>query len=522
MFLKHPTETEIIQIITEMKDTKATGIDEIQTEHIKQSKENTAIMVCKLITNMIEKEIWPDQLKIQVLRPIYKKGCKSDKDNYRPISLLSIIDKIIEKFFANKIREFLEKYNMLSKIQYGYTKKKGTTDLLVQINDIITKALNEGKYVGLVLIDLQKAFDTFDQEILLQKCIKMGLRGKIHNLLKSYLSNRKATVKIGNGYSDLNDIRNGVPQGSVLGPLLFLIYANDMEECICNTQMFLFADDTIVISINYNYEEMIENLQTDFDMINGWLMKNELYISEDKTININITVPKMTKHAEQICIINHSEICTFMRYGIDKHLCKQTCKNIESKSFAKYLGIDIDLHWNFKQYNINLLKKLRQILPKLYKIRNILNKKNKMIVYEAWIASYLRYGIEVYGFQAEYLINRLQKLQNKIIKVLFGNGNKTTEEIFKENKILKIIQLRDFIVITKNYFINTHKNIDVNKQERLRKNALRFEIPKWNNTYGKRNKGYYIPTIFNKLPKNALTLTSLGELKKILTELLIK
>ena len=230
MYIEEANECEIENIIRELKNTTATGKDNIQTEHMKKTGQTIAKAICKLINRIIETEIWPDNLKIQIIRPVYKKSNKREIGNYRPIALLSIIDKIIEKFFANKINKFFEKFKILSDIQYGYSKGKSTTQLLINLNEIVTKSLNEGKYVGIVLVDLQKAFDTFDKKILLQKCRKIGLRGKIYNIIESYLDNRKTQVRICGEESEYNEINYGVPQGSVLGPLLYLIYTNDISD----------------------------------------------------------------------------------------------------------------------------------------------------------------------------------------------------------------------------------------------------------------------------------------------------
>lgn len=280
----------------------------------------------------------------------------------------------------------------------------------------------------------------------------------------------------------------------------------------------MFADDTIIISINYYYEEMMKNLQKDFDMVSGWLIDNELYISEEKTVQLNITVPKM-KMKQDIKIISHSEKCSSMIGG---EKCKITCKKIECKTCTKYLGIEIDDHWNFKEHISKLTSKLRQIIPKLYNVKYILNSKNKKILYDAWVESLLRYGIEVFGFASEYMINRLQRIQNKIVKVLFGNDNAKTNDLFINNNILKVIDIRNLVIIIKNYYINTHKNYDKSKGERLRKNTMRYDVPLWNNTYGLRNKTYYIPHIFNKLDDSLLNQQGKGPLKTLLKRDLIK
>ena len=308
MYIGEVREVEIHNIIRELNNNKSTGYDKIQTEHIKQTNENITKAIIILISAMIEKETWPEMLKKQIIRPIFKKGDSKDLNNYRPIVLLSNIDKVIEKFFANRIKNFLEGNNLLTKNQYGYTKHKSTTDLLIEVNELITTGLNEGKYIGIILVDLQKAFDTFDQKIVLKKCYNMGLRGKIYNIIKDYLRNRQTMVRIEDEFSECKITTNGVPQGSVLGPLLYLIYTNDIDEILEKTYIFMFADDTILISININYEEMMKHLQHDFNILVNYYIENELFISKEKTIQMDITVPKMKKFKE-IWIVKHHGDC---------------------------------------------------------------------------------------------------------------------------------------------------------------------------------------------------------------------
>jgi len=269
---------------------------------------------------------------------------------------------------------------------------------------------------------------------------------------------------------------------------------------------------------------MIENLQKDFNKLNDWYTMNELYISSEKTLHIDIAVPKMNIK-EELHIVKHYGDCKNLNVKQSIKECNTKCKLLEKKKSALYLGVKIDQHWNFKTHILTIINKLRQILPKIYKIRNILSEKNKLIIYDAWIGSILRYGIEIYGFATDYLIQRLQKTQNKVLKVMFNNGTKlTTKEIYNKYEILNITQLRDFIVIINNYQsidlkIGRNRNMNI---DNIRSNKPLYTLPRWNNKYGKRNKQYYLPDIFNKLPRNMLNIEKRKELKKKLKDILLK
>lgn len=514
MFVSEASVNEIIDIIKEMKMTHSSGFDGFQLKHIKESVNNSSVFISTLINKIVESEVWPEKLKIQVIRPIFKKGVKTDLDNYRPISLLSVIDKVIEKYFNNKIRNFLEKHNVITKKQFGFQKKHSTTDVLKIVNDVVSSALDQGKFVGTILIDLQKAFDTVDHDILLKKCERIGLRGKIHNILKNYLSHRKACTRINNSCSNFCDVSCGVPQGSILGPLLFIIYVNDIVDIVENAHIFLFADDIVIMAINQDYDCMVKNLQQDFNSINDWFIENEVFISETKTVNLTIKTPHM-KQMDQKSVYMHTERCSGN--------CSSTCIAVNKSKKAKYLGLIIEEDWSLKNHIDELLLKLRQILPKLYHLRNVLSTHNKKMLYSAWIESHLRYAIEIFGFVSHYLIDRLQSTQNKIIKVFFNNyEHLKTNERYKVLKILKFTQLRDLIVIKNNFFEQRFLHKDFNKINYLRTHSVRYHIPKWNNEHGKRHRRYYVPDIFNTLSEDLLKINSFSSLKRELIKYYFK
>lgn len=197
--------------------------------------------------------------------------------------------------------------------------------------------------------------------------------------------------------------------------------------------------------------------------------------------------------------------------------CNSMCLELKDVNEAKYLGFNIDKHWKHDIHIQRLITKLKQILPKLYKLRNLLNKENKLIIYNAWIASHLRYGIEVYGFATCDLIQKLQRIQNKAVKILFGYGhNLSTKEIFKKEKILNVIQLRDYTVMLKRFFVEkiSYESLKLKRPNRHSKTMLPTAMCR--NSYGTKCQDFYSPYIFNQLSESFVTIQSFSELKRSL------
>lgn len=508
-----PTEYEIRDIFSNVVIKKSTGHDGFCMEHFVHSKENSSKLMVKLISNIIETEIWPDSLKKQIIRPIFKKGNRTEIKNYRPVALLPVLNKIVEKFFAIRIEKFLKQFGLLNVNQFGYQKGKGTADALNHINNHITRALNEGKYAAAIMIDLQKAFDTLDKDILKEKLSLYGIRGKMLNIITSYLTNRLCSVKIDNKLSEWTNIEYGVPQGSILGPLLFLIYLNDLKEINWNTYITLYADDIFMLSIHNDKEIMISNLQKDFSFINNYFTHNELYISDEKTCVMPISTSHM--NLEKIVISLHDPDC-----NKNSNMENCNCKKLNQVTHAKYLGLEIDKNWKFYEHIENLITKVRRLIPILYKIKDKLNNCNKRLLYETCILSNVRYACMVYASTSFGIINRLQKILNKAAKVLFGDYTdmKSTKDIFNENKLMTLHNLFNYTIITNNYFSSEWK-IPVNRSVRNNNNWL--ILPSVRNSYGKRGMNYIVPNLFNKIPAKIRKLNNLYKMKKEIKEWLL-
>ena len=228
----------------------------------------------------------PHELKIANVIPIFKKGDVLIPCNYRPISLLSVFHKLLEKIIYKKIISFLEKYKILYNYKFGFRSNHSTTLALIEVLDEIYKNLDQQNYVIGTFFDLSKAFDTVNHEILLQKLSYYGIRGIALSWIKSYLDNRQQYVSIDKTNSATKVVNYGVPQGSVLGPLLFLLYVNDISNCIPNCNLRLFADDTNMFTYGRNLNTLVEETNICLDKLNTWFLANKLTLNVDKTCYI--------------------------------------------------------------------------------------------------------------------------------------------------------------------------------------------------------------------------------------------
>ena len=281
MFLSRVTEEETTKILGALKTHKSTGFDDISNDLLKLTSKIIAPALTKIINLSFEKGIVPPDLEIAKVNPLLKGKQKDNVDNYRPISILPALSKIFERAMFNRLYGYLNKYNMLYSKQYGFRQKRGTVDALLDIIETIRQDVDAKKFACVLQIDLRKAFDTVDHKILLGKLDAYGIRGPAHQWLKSYLADRIQYVEIGAHKSTPRNIQYGVPQGSILGPLLFLIYINDLPQCLSSGEAYMFADDTnVYFSANRKLNEEIER---DYDALNDWLRYNRLSLNETKT-----------------------------------------------------------------------------------------------------------------------------------------------------------------------------------------------------------------------------------------------
>ena len=277
------TPIEILQIIKSLKDSESVGIDEIPIKIIKSVAAVIMEPLSKIINCCLVTGIFPDKLKIARVCPIYKSGDKSDLSNYRPVSVLNGFSKIFEKIIYARITDYVCKNEIINPSQFGFRSGHSTYMALLNLYDKVSEAIDNNEYCIGVFIDLSKAFDTIKHDILLKKLELYGIRGIANDLIKNYLFNRQQFVRFNNSQSSLKNAYCGVPQGSILGPLLFLLYINDITYCCKYLKFILFADDTNLLYSNPDFNQLINITNSELDILSDWFRANMLSLNVAKT-----------------------------------------------------------------------------------------------------------------------------------------------------------------------------------------------------------------------------------------------
>ena len=437
-FLHFTTEREIIREINNLDCKKSPGYDNISVKFIQAAKNLVAKPLMLIFNKAITSGQYPDALKIAKVIPLFKKGDNTLITNYRPISLLSLLNKIFEKLLYRRLYKFLHKHNVLYKYQFGFRKGYSTTMALIEILNNIKIAIDNNKFVCGIFLDLTKAFDTVDHQILLDKLHHYGVRGQTNNLFKSYLSNRKQFVKIGNSESSHQPINCGVPQGSVLGPLLFLIYVNDIANYSPLGNIRLFADDTNVFVEHENLEQLYENAELILKYLYQWFKDNKLTVNTKKSSFTIFT----TSHIRNNTIFPDSIIVNNERILISNS--------------TKYLGVTIDQDLSWKEHIQDLCNTLKGMFSVFYNIRSYLTIEHIKTIYYALIYSRIKYGLAVYGSANKIIINKVQVLQNQLLKVLTEKPYRySTDKLHNELKLLKVEDLYKQEILT---FVHNFQN----------------------------------------------------------------
>lgn len=485
LYLRPVTTSECESCIKNLKSSSP-GYDEIPPKILKHSVNYLVKPLTHIINLIIRTGIFPDNMKIAKVIPLFKSGSKDNVNNYRPISILPVFSKIVEKTLSVRLIDFLEKNNLLVNSQHGFRKDRSTDTALLDFTQYVYRCLEDKINVVGLFLDLSKAFDSLSHHILVDKLKYIGIRGPPLKLFTNYLANRKQVVHCNNNKSDIKNISKGVPQGSILGPILFLIYINDIVHASSKFKFILFADDTNLLLSDNDLHVLHSNLSTEMGHISQWLRFNKL--------NLNIT------KSNYILFQNH----TLRNTMPPLYFNGQTISNVKH---TKFLGINIDEHLNWKYHIAVVCDKLSKSCGILYKIRNLLTKEALISIYYTICYPHLIYGLSIWGCTWPSYLQSVYVAQKKILRcILFKGKYDSVDGEFETLNMLKFKYLHKYFLVVflyKNLFIHSNKHFSfLNLPQHTRRSNIDLVCPEFRTTLVKNSIVCFGPQLWNSLPRD--------------------
>ena len=510
IFLKPVQSKEILDIIMSMKNGSP-GVDGIPAavlKHVAHDIINPLVHVCQL---SLSEGHFPSELKIAKVIPLYKANDPSMFNNYRPISLLSVFSKILEKLMYDRLYQYLVKFKLLYDFQFGFQKYKSTYMAIICLVDRLVSALEKGEIGIGIFIVFRKAFDTVDHAILLEKLNYYGIRGSALDWLQSYLCDRQQFVEFEGYSSNMQYLQCGVPQGSNLGPLLFLLYINDLAYVSPNLFAILFADDSNFFCTGKDIDDLVDTVNHELKAIVSWLNANKMSLNVDKT--------------HFMIFKSHSKKVTR-----EKNIIVNGCKISEVTS-TKFLGVMIDSNLTWKPHIDYISKKIAKNVGIIIKARKIFDKDTLLTLYYSFIFPYLNYCIQLWGPTYQTYLKKLELLQKKVVRIIAGvNKRGHSKPLFNDLRILTVNDLYAYnigLIMYKyhhgwlpNVLNMFEKNSDIHAH--TTRQAGYLHSPSVSSELGKMSFRFQAVKIWNNIYKFLNVNIKIGTFKKHLKTFLIK
>ena len=504
--LKTTDCSTVFSLLSKLCKSKATGLDKISARLLRECADLVASSLCAIFNRSIVSGVFPTEWKSTKVIPLFKQGERSDLNNYRPISIIPVVAKVFERIVYNQFYEYLTVNNLISCNQSGFRSLHSTATALLEATDNWAFNIDKGNVNAVIFLDLKKAFDTVDHSILLSKLKAYGVGSNSFNWFKSYLDNRMQKCFVNGSLSDSQPLICGIPQGTILGPLLFLLYINDLPNCLANAHPRMYADDTHLTFASNDVAHLEENMNDDLDKITEWLTANNLTLNSSKT--------------EFMLIGSRQRLNTFNRlpsFTIDGNSIKQ----VES---TKSLGVYIDENLTWNTHIRHISKKIASCIGTLKRSRSFVPFETLLCIYNALVQPHFDYCSVVWGNCNKSLSIKLQKLQNRAARILTSSSyDANADDLFVKLGWQKLNLQRDLKTATMvykslnglapDYLKSMFTNRSATSTYSLRNCEGKLALPLPRTNFLKNSFSYNGAVLWNSLPINLRQAQSLASFK---------
>ena len=417
LFMVPTNEQELTEIVKNLKIKKTPGYDDITNKLLKSVIKEIIVPVTHIMNMSMLNGIVPGKMKIAKVVPIFKKGDPLERSNYRPISLLTTLSKILEKLIYTRTFNFFTRCGILADSQFGFRKKHSTSHAILLFINKIASALDDRCHTVGLFLDFSKAFDTIDHNILFKKLQHYGVRGKALEWYKSYLSSRTQFVSLNGIASSVKPVTCGVPQGSLLGPLLFITYINDFKFSSTLLSFILYADDSSIFYSHQNPQILVETVNSELENIAQWIFANRLSLNLDKT-NFILFSNSISDLPGDICFNN---------------------VKIKKVKSTKFLGLFIDDKMSWKIHTNYLCSLLSRNAGVIYKLKPMFPTYVLQMLYSTLMLPYLNYGILAWGSSLKLQLDKILVVQKRAIQTICNVPIRThSSPLFFNTKVLRV------------------------------------------------------------------------------------